>query len=62
MINLSAPHLRRHPPRSVRVRIGGYAHPAQLIDKARAVLGKRGGIQPAFNPRAFSRLPARLPR
>ena len=38
MINYSAPDLTQHPPRSVRVRIGGYAHLARLLDKARAVL------------------------
>ena len=38
MVNLSAPDLTQHPPRSVRVRIGGYAHLARLLDKARAVL------------------------
>ena len=38
MVNLSAPDLTQHPPRSVRVRLGGYAHLARLLDKARAVL------------------------
>ncbi len=43
MINYSAPDLTQHPPRSVRVRIGGYAHLARLLDKARAELaGKQG--------------------
>lgn len=36
MINYSAPDLTRHPPRSPRVRLGGYAHLARLLDKARA--------------------------
>jgi hypothetical protein len=42
MVNLSAPDLTQHPPRSVRVRLGGYAHLARLLDKARAVLAGKG--------------------
>lgn len=43
MINFSAPDLTQHPPRSVRVRIGGYAHLGRLIDKVRALqCGKNG--------------------
>lgn len=42
MINYSAPDLTQHPPRSVRVRLGGYAHLARLLDKARAVLAGKG--------------------
>lgn len=38
MLNLSAPDLTQHPPRSVRVRVGGYAHLGRLLDKARAHL------------------------
>ncbi len=38
MINYSKPDFTQHPPRSVRVRIGGYAHLARLLDKARATL------------------------
>ena len=38
MINYSAPDLTQHPPRSLRVRTGGYAHLARLLDKARAFL------------------------
>ncbi|HVT73561.1 MAG TPA: DUF5069 domain-containing protein [Lacunisphaera sp.] len=42
-VNLSAPDLTRHPPRSPRVRLGGFAHLPRLIDKARAVVaGKQG--------------------
>src|SRR5450432_3235242 len=37
MINYSKPDLTQHPPRSVRVRLGGYAHLPRLLDKARAV-------------------------
>lgn len=35
-MNLSLPDLRQHPPRSPRVRLGGYVHLPRLIDKARA--------------------------
>lgn len=38
MINYSKPDLTQHPPRSVRVRIGGYAHLGRLLDKARSTL------------------------
>lgn len=38
MINYSVPDLTQHPPRSVRVRLGGYAHLSRLLDKARAVI------------------------
>ncbi|MGC4072028.1 MAG: DUF5069 domain-containing protein [Nibricoccus sp.] len=37
-INLSAPDLTRHPPRSPRTRLGGFVHLPRLIDKARAVI------------------------
>ena len=43
MVNLSTPDLTQHPPRSVRVRLGGYAHLARLLDKARAVVAGKGG-------------------
>jgi hypothetical protein len=43
MLNLSAPDFTQHPPRSVRVRLGGYAHLPRLLDKARAAAaGKHG--------------------
>ena len=35
-VNLGAPNLTLHPPRSPRVRLGGFAHLPRLIDKARA--------------------------
>jgi len=38
MINFSAPDLTQHPPRSPRVRLGGYVHLPRLLDKARAHL------------------------
>lgn len=43
MINQSKPDLTEHPPRSVRVRLGGYAHLPRLLDKARAVVADKGG-------------------
>ena len=43
MVNLSAPDLTQHPPRSVRVRLGGYAHLCRLLDKARASLSGKAG-------------------
>jgi hypothetical protein len=42
-VNLSAPDLTRHPPRSPRSRLGGYVHLPRLIDKARAVLAGKAG-------------------
>mgnify|MGYP000263819104 CR=1 FL=1 len=43
MVNLSSPNLTEHPPRSVRARLGGFAHLPRLLDKARAeVAGKSG--------------------
>ncbi|MCF7689329.1 MAG: DUF5069 domain-containing protein [Cephaloticoccus sp.] len=43
MINLFQPDLTQHPPRSLRVRLGGYAHLPRLLDKARAeIVGKNG--------------------
>lgn len=43
MINYRSPNLTQHPPRSVRVRLGGYAHLPRLIDKARAVIAGKAG-------------------
>jgi hypothetical protein len=42
-VNLSAPDLTRHPPRSPRSRLGGFAHLPRLIDKARAVAAGKAG-------------------
>lgn len=41
MLNYSNPDLTQHPPRSVRVRLGGYAHLPRLLDKARAVISRK---------------------
>ncbi len=43
MINYRQPDLTEHPPRSLRVRLGGYAHLCRLLDKARAVIANKGG-------------------
>lgn len=37
-MNYSQPDLSRHPPRSARVRLGGFVHLPRLLDKARAHL------------------------
>jgi hypothetical protein len=42
-VNYSAPDLTRHPPRSPRTRLGGYAHLPRLLDKARAVAAGKAG-------------------
>lgn len=42
-INLGAPDLTRHPPRSPRTRLGGFVHLPRLIDKARAVIAGTNG-------------------
>jgi hypothetical protein len=36
-VNYQAPDLSKHPPRSPRTRLGGFAHLPRMIDKARAV-------------------------
>lgn len=43
MINYHSPDLTQHPPRSPRVRLGGFAHLPRLIDKARATLAGTQG-------------------
>ena len=42
-LNLSAPDLTLFPPRSPRVRLGGYAHLPRLLDKARATAAGKAG-------------------
>ena len=43
MITYSTPDLTQHPPRSPRVRLGGFVHLPRLLDKARAfAAGKIG--------------------
>ncbi|HEY2574191.1 MAG TPA: DUF5069 domain-containing protein [Verrucomicrobiaceae bacterium] len=43
MINFSAPDLTAHPPRSPRIRLGGYVILPRMLDKCRAeIAGKNG--------------------
>ena len=43
MINYNQPDLTVHPPRSARIRLGGYAVLPRMLDKCRATLtGKNG--------------------
>ncbi len=43
MVNYSYPDLTQHPPRSPRVKLGGFVHLPRLLDKARAeAAGKIG--------------------
>jgi len=42
-INQSSPDLTQHPPRSMRVKLGGYVHLPRILDKGRAAnAGKLG--------------------
>lgn len=41
--SLSAPDLSRRAPRSLRSRLGGYAHLPRLLDKCRAALAGQSG-------------------
>lgn len=42
-MNYTAPDLTQHPPRSPRVRLGGFVHLPRMLDKCRAlVAGKLG--------------------
>jgi len=43
MPKLNAPDLTRHPPRSPRVRLGGYVILPRILDKCRANLVKKNG-------------------
>jgi len=43
MINYSSPDLSQHPPRSPRVRLGGFVHLPRFLDKARAAASGRLG-------------------
>lgn len=43
MITFAAPDLTVHPPRSARVRLGGFVHLPRLLDKARAHAAGRLG-------------------
>ncbi|MBL9216409.1 MAG: DUF5069 domain-containing protein [Opitutaceae bacterium] len=50
MISLQNPDLTQHPPRSPRVRLGGYVVLPRIIDKARAHLAGRLGDYKWNNP------------
>ena len=42
-VTIKAPDLTQHPPRSPRVRLGGYAALPRMLDKGRAtIIGKNG--------------------
>lgn len=43
MISYSPPDLTQHPPRSPRVRLGGFVHLPRLLDKARAFAAGKNG-------------------
>lgn len=43
MINMFTPDLTQHPPRSPRLKLGGYVHLPRLLDKARAVIAGKAG-------------------
>ena len=43
MIDYRHPDLTQHPPRSPRVRLGGFAHLPRLLDKARAFAAGKPG-------------------
>ncbi len=47
---MKTPDLTQHPPRSPRVRLGGYAMLARVIDKARATLAGQQGEYIFGNP------------
>lgn len=42
-VNLSAPDLTIHPPRSPRVKLGGYVLLPRMLDKGRAFLAEKNG-------------------
>ncbi|MCE9520653.1 MAG: DUF5069 domain-containing protein [Verrucomicrobia bacterium] len=50
MIFMNAPNLTQHPPRSPRVRLGGYTILPRLLDKARAVIAGTAGEYKYDNP------------
>lgn len=47
---IQAPNLTQHPPRSPRVRLGGYSILPRLLDKARATLAGTNGEYIYNNP------------
>ena len=47
---MNAPNLTQHPPRSPRVRLGGYTILPRVLDKARATLAGQAGDYKYNNP------------
>ena len=50
MISYLSPDLTQHPPRSPRVRLGGFVALPRILDKARAHLAGKGGEYKWNNP------------
>jgi hypothetical protein len=50
MISYKAPDLSQHPPRSARIRLGGFVVLPRLLDKARAQLAGKTGLYKWNNP------------
>ena len=50
MISFKTPDLSQHPPRSPRIRLGGYVVLPRILDKARAQLGGKTGLYRWNNP------------
>ena len=50
MISYKAPNLSQHPPRSPRIRLGGYVVLPRILDKARAHLAGQTGEYKWNNP------------
>lgn len=50
MISYQAPDLSQHPPRSPRVRLGGFVVLPRILDKARAHLAGKTGLYKWGNP------------
>ena len=50
MISFKAPDLTQHPPRSPRIRLGGYVALPRILDKARAHLAGKTGEYRWNNP------------
>ncbi len=48
--NLNAPDLTQRPPRSSRVRLGGYVVLPRMLDKCRATLAGKNGEYPSDCP------------
>ncbi len=50
MISYKSPDLSQHPPRSARVRLGGFVVLPRILDKARAQLAGKTGLFKWGNP------------